>query len=416
VTHRQTPPLGRLLPVTTPADLQALAADVRPTGRAAEQQARRVVDDLLLPVGALGELTRLAVWWAGVRGDAAAPPPSEVTALVVAGDHGIAVRGVSALPLGHTAVTVRALRDGRSATHAAAAVAGARVRTVEVDVAGPRGPRSAPFDVGDSVDEALLGEAVDLGASLADELAGQGLELLVLGELNVGGSTTAAALVGAAQRRRVLEVVGRGSGVDDTAWMRKAAAVREGLRRARTRPRDVPSLLRAVGSADAALMTALLLRCAALRLPVLLDGPVSAAAAVLAHRVSPTARQWWLFPERGDEPCVHRAQDALGMVPVHALGTRTGLGVAGLTALGTLRAASAVVTASASHGDYWPRDPDAPEPTEHDVTDEAPADAPTDDEPADDEPTDGEAAAQEPQGERSAEVATDEDLERPVSP
>ena len=346
--------------MTSLADLQALASDVRPTGRAAEQQARQAVEDLLLPSGSLGELQRLAVWWAGVRRDVDAPPPRSVRVLVVAGDHGIAVRGVSALPLGHTAVGLRALAGGRSATHAAAAVHDVQVQVAEVDVAGPTGPRSAPFDVGPSMSQELLADAVTQGAGLADSLADADLDLLLLAELNVAGSSTGAAVVGAAQRRRVLEVVGRGSGVDDTAWMRKTAAVREGLRRARAGGRDVPALLGAVGSGDVAAMTALLLRCAARGLPVVLDGPVSAAAAVLAHRLSPTSRQWWLFPERGDEPCVHRAQDALGMEPVHALGVRTGLGIAGLTALGTLRTAVAVATCGGTRAQFWPEDPDAP--------------------------------------------------------
>jgi len=350
---------GQTLDVTSLADLQALASDVRPTSRAAEQQARQGVDDLLLPGGSLGQLQRLAVWWAGVRRDVDAPPPRSVRVLVVAGDHGIAVRGVSALPLGHTAVGLRSLAGGRSATHAAAAVHDVQVQVAEVDVAGPTGPRSTPFDVGPSMSPELLGDAVTQGAGLADSLADDGLDLLVLAELNVAGSSTGAAVVGAAQRRRVLEVVGRGSGVDDVAWMRKAAAVREGLRRARAGGRDVPALLGAVGSGDVAATTALLLRCAARGLPVVLDGPVSAAAAVLAHRVSPTSRQWWLFPERGDEPCVHRAQDALGMEPVHELGVRTGLGIAGLTALGTLRTAVAVATCGGTRAEFWPEDPEA---------------------------------------------------------
>ncbi|MGJ7440443.1 nicotinate-nucleotide--dimethylbenzimidazole phosphoribosyltransferase [Aquipuribacter sp. MA13-6] len=359
--------------MTTPADLQEIARDVRPTGRAAEQRARQGVEDLMLPSGATGSLQRLAVWWAGVRRDHEAAPPERVTAVVLAGDHGIAVRGVSALPLGHTAVTLRALRDGRSATHAVAAGLGVTVRAEELDVAGPLGPRGSAFDHTDAMDPDLLAESLDRGVALAEELSGQGHDLVVLGELNVGGSTTAAAVIGAAQRRRVLEVVGRGSGVDDTAWMRKAAAVREGLRRARSRPRDVPSILTAVGSGDVAACTALLLRCAALGLPVVLDGPVTTAAAVLAHRVSPTSRQWWLFAERGDEPCVHLAQDALGMLPVQDLGTRTGLAVPGLVALGTLRAAVALATSSATRAAYWPEDP-APDDGAHDGPHDGPHD------------------------------------------
>lgn len=335
------------------AALQLLAAAVRPPRRAEEAAARGRLDGLLVAPGSLGTLHRLALWWGGVRRDGR-PEPERAEVVVLAADHGIAVRGVSALPLGHTRVAAQAVRDGCSATDAAARTAGCTVRLLDVDVAGPTGPRSAPFDVADGLTAEVALGCVRRGDDLAAELAAADLDVLVLGELHTGGSTTSAAVVGAVQRLRVLDVVGRGSGVDDTAWMRKAVAVREGLRRARSRPRDAGNLLLAVGSADVAFATGLLIGCAARGLPVVLDGPVTAAAAALAHRVSATSRQWWLFPERTEEPCVHRVQDALGMVPVGDLGVRAGGGVAGLATLGQLRLAASLLEHTATTEQAWP--------------------------------------------------------------
>ena len=349
---------GHNRPVTSDADpaaiLSGLATPVKPVDRAAEQRARQRLDELLVPTGSLGDLHPLAVWWCGVR--RACPPgsPASVHAVVLAADHGIGVRGVSALPLGHTAVAARAVREHASATDAAADVAGARVRLVDVDVAGPDGPRSMPFDEADALTRDQVRDAVAEGAALADEEADGGADLLVLGELGVGGSTVAAAVVGAAQRRSVLEVLGRGSGVDDLAWMRKAVTVREGLRRARTRPRDTASILQVVGSLDVAVGVGLLLRAAARGVPVLLDGPVTAAAGVLAHRVSPTARQWWLFPDRSTEPALHLAQDALGMRPAQDLGVACGGGVPGLLTVPLLGVVATLLDSVRTWDEAWP--------------------------------------------------------------
>ncbi|WP_336922300.1 nicotinate-nucleotide--dimethylbenzimidazole phosphoribosyltransferase [Aquipuribacter sp. SD81] len=346
-------PPDDLVEATGP-DLHGLATGVRPPSRAAEQRARARLDTLLLPPDGLGSLQRLALWWAAVRDDETAPPPASVEAVVLAADHGVAVRGVSALPLGHTAVSARALRDGRAATSAVAGRWGVPVRLVAVDVAGPHGPEARPLDSGDVMDTGLLSRSVALGSEVADELVAAGRDLVVLGDLGVGSTTTAAAAVGAVLRRPVLDVVGRGSGVDDTAWMRKAAAVREGLRRARARSRDVTTVLRTVGSPDLAAAVALLLRCSAAGLPVVLDGPLVVAAAVLANRVSPTARQWWLVAERTDEPCVHRALETFAMTPVLDLGVRAGSGLAGLLAVQALGAAVAVQHGTVTSAEAWP--------------------------------------------------------------
>jgi nicotinate-nucleotide--dimethylbenzimidazole phosphoribosyltransferase len=341
-------------PAAPAPDLHGIAEGVRPPSRGAEQRARSRLDGLLVAPDALGSLQRLAVWWASVRDDEQAAPPADVEVVVLAADHGIAVRGVSALPLGHTAVAARAVREGRAPVSAPAARWGARVRLVEVDVAGPGGPAGRPLDRGDAMDAALLQRSVELGRTVADELVAAGRDLVVLGDLGVGSTTTAATAVGAALRRPVLEVVGRGSGVDDVAWMRKAAAVREGLRRARARPRDVPTVLRTVGSPDLAAAVALLLRCSAAGLPVVLDGPLVVAAAVLANRVSPTARHWWLVAERTDEPCVHRALETFAMTPVLELGVRAGAGLAGVLAVQAVVAAAAVQVGTVSTEEAWP--------------------------------------------------------------
>lgn len=293
--------------------------------------------------GSLGGLHPLAVWWTGVRRRCPPGRPDAVSAVVLAADHGIGVRGVSALPLGHTAVAARAVREHASVTDAAAAVTGARVRLVDVDVAGPAGPRSRPFDEDDALTPEQVRSFLADGVTLADEEIDAGADLLVLGELGVGGSTVAAVVVAAVQRRGVMDVVGRGSGVDDLAWMRKVRTVREGVRRARARPRDPASILQAVGSPDLALGVGLLLRAAGRGVPVVLDGTVTGAAAALAHRASPTARQWWLFPDRSTEPALHLVQDALGMSAAQDLGTGCGGAVPGLLTVPLLGAAAGLL-------------------------------------------------------------------------
>ena len=146
------------------------------------------------------------------------------------------------------------------------------------------------------------------------------------GAIGVGATTPASVLVAAITGAEPVAVVGRGSGIDDETWMRKAAAIRDALRRARPHVRDPLALLRVAGGADLAVLAGFLVQAAVRRTPVLLDGLVPVAAALVADELAPGARDWWLLAQRSPEPALALAAEHLELTPLldlqHAPGRR----------------------------------------------------------------------------------------------
>ena len=185
--------------------------------------------------------------------------------------------------------------------------------------------------------------AVRLGMKIADEEADSGTDLVVLGDLSVGGTTPAAVLIAALCGTDASVVTGRGgAAIDDLAWMRKCAAIRDALRRARPVLGDQLELLAAVGGADLAATTGFLLQCAVRRLPVILDGVVSAAAALVAQRAAFRAPDWWLAGHRSGEPGQAKALDRMALNPLLDHGVTVGEGTGALLALPLVQAAAAL--------------------------------------------------------------------------
>jgi nicotinate-nucleotide--dimethylbenzimidazole phosphoribosyltransferase len=270
--------------------------------------------------------------------------------VLVAADHGITAAGVSAYPFDVTARRVVAAREHTTPAAVLALVAGASVRVVDVavdhspDAPAPGSPLapdpryrvgagSGRIDRADALTEEETERAVAVGRTLADEEVDAGADLLVPGALGVGATTPASVLVAAVTGTEPVAVVGRGSGIDDETWMRKAAAVRDALRRARPHVRDPLALLRVAGGADLAVLTGFLVQAALRRTPVLLDGLVAAAAALVADELAPGAREWGLLAQGSPEPAFVRAADHLELTPLLELQMRTDDGSGALTAL-----------------------------------------------------------------------------------
>ena len=165
----------------------------------------------------------------------------------------------------------------------------------------------------------------------------------VVGESGAGKSITGAAIIGLLAPADLMSVVGRGTGIDDATWMRKAAAVRDAMRRGKPHKGATLELLATIGGPDIAVMVGLLLGAAARRTPVLLDGTVISAAALIAHRAAYKSRDWWQAAHRSTEPAHSAALGRLDLTPLLDLQMRLGEGTGALLAVPLVAAAAAAL-------------------------------------------------------------------------
>ncbi len=259
--------------------------------------------------GSHGRLDELASWLTAVQGADGVRQLERVRMLLLAGDPGASAVDVADLARS-LGVAVRAVvvpADGDAAT--------SRVQT-----------------------EAAL----RTGMAMADEEADSGIDLLVVADAHQSAEVAASALVGLLTRNDPSLVTTRGGGIDDASWMLRCAAVRDTMRRGRPVLGDYVELLATVGDADLATLTGVLLQSAARRTPVLLDGVVTAAAALVAQRIAFRAVDWWLAAHRSPEPAHDLALARLGLQPVLDLGLRVEDGTGALLAVPVLRAAAAL--------------------------------------------------------------------------
>ncbi|RKN42240.1 nicotinate-nucleotide--dimethylbenzimidazole phosphoribosyltransferase [Streptomyces hoynatensis] len=338
----------------------------RPSARLRRQAEERRARTGIAPK-ALGRLDDVGSWLAAAQARVPVRPVERPRAVLFAGDHGVASLGVSARPAGGASALVRAVLDGTSPAAVLARQAGVPLRVVDTSLDCPaeelpdevtrfrvrRG--SGRLDVEDTLTAEEAERAFRAGMAVADEEADSGSDLLVLGDVSVGGTTAAGVLIAAMCGTDASVVTGRGGvRIDDLAWMRKCAAIRDGLRRARPVLGDQLRLLAAVAGADLTAMTGFLLQCAVRRTPVLLDGVVSAACALVAQRIAFRAPDWWQAGQASGEPGQAKALDRMAMQPLLDHGVTVGEGTGALLALPLVRAAAALAA-------ELPELPEAPE-------------------------------------------------------
>ena len=333
-------------------DLDKLADLAERPDEAAREALRTRLADLAIPAAGLGRLEQLAVWLAGARGTAEVRPISRARVVVFAGDHGVAGLGVSATApqdaLAVTAARVKQIEDGGGAAGVLARLHGATVRLVDVSVGQPSGR----IDREDAAPREEIEEAFRAGMAVADAEADSGADVLIPALLGVGASTVASALSGVLTGKDAAAVTGRGSGIDDTAWMRKCAAVRDAMRRGRPVLGDQLELLARIGGRDYAALTGFLLQAVIRRVPVLLDGVPTTAAALLVQRIAYRSPQWLLAGALSPEPAHKSALDRLSLEPlVDGYAVRQAEGALGLLALPLVTAAAALAAELQTFGE-----------------------------------------------------------------
>jgi len=329
------------------------ASRVGPPDAAAAEEARRRHDRLTKPAGSLGRLEDAGVRLCAIAGFCPPPVPEPAAVGVFAGDHGVLAEGVSPWPQEVTAQMVANFCAGGAAVNVLAAHVGADVIVVDVGVAGdlPAHPRlrsakvrrgTANLADGPAMTLSEARQALDVGAQLAAGLAESGTRCLLTGDMGIGNTTPSAALIAALTGRAALEVTGRGTGIDDERWAVKVRVVESAVSRAGD-VTDPVELLATIGGLEIAALAGFVIGGAAARLPVLLDGVIAGAAALVATAILPECAGYLFAGHRSTEPGATAALDHLELKPLIDLDLRLGEGTGACLALPVLQGAAKIL-------------------------------------------------------------------------
>jgi nicotinate-nucleotide--dimethylbenzimidazole phosphoribosyltransferase len=332
--------------------LEDALGDITAPDAAAAAAARRHQDDLTKPPGSLGRLEELAVLLAAVRGRDAAPL-GECAVLVCAADHGVTARGVSAYPAAVTPQMVGNFLAGGAAINVIARATGARVLVLDAGVAAdlPEHPRllarrvrrgTGDIVAGPAMSREQARAALEAGIEAVWGLAAEGVEALAVGDMGIGNTTAASAVVAAITGRPAAEVVGRGTGIDDAGLARKRDAVAAAVARAGADPADGLGVLAEVGGLELAAIAGAVIGAASRRLLCVLDGHPATAAALAAGLIAPGALAYCVAGHRSAERGHGVALEHLGLRPLLDLDLRLGEGSGATLALHLVRVAAAL--------------------------------------------------------------------------
>jgi nicotinate-nucleotide--dimethylbenzimidazole phosphoribosyltransferase len=332
--------------------LQETIKKIQPLDRAVEIEAQRRLDSLTKPQGSLGKLEDLARHVAVIQRKVP-PRLGRKLLFVFAADHGITDEGVSAYPKEVTAqMTYNFLRGG-AAINVLARHYDVDVKVIDAGVdyefLAPRGLRDCKvrrgtdnFSRGPAMTRLEAVQSIEMGIRLVEEVALENPFLLGAGEMGIGSTSSATAILCAFTGAALRDVVGRGTGIDDATLERKIAAIERGLETNRPDPNDPLDVLAKVGGLEIGAMTGVILGAAALQFPMVLDGFISGAAALLAYRLSPCVKDVLFASHLSTERGHGLVLEALKLSPLLDLQMRLGEGTGACMVMGLIEAAARI--------------------------------------------------------------------------
>jgi nicotinate-nucleotide--dimethylbenzimidazole phosphoribosyltransferase len=336
--------------------LNATLARIAPQDPAWRDRAKQRLDQLIMPHWALGRLMDLAVDLAGMT-RSLSPPVARKTIVTMAGDHGVAAEGVSKYPQEVTPQMVLGFVGGMAGINALSRLAGARVVVVDMGVAADLGELAragkiidkkvalgtANIAAGPAMTRQQAVQAVEAGIEIVEGLA-ETTDVFGTGDMGIANTTPSTAVVAMLTRMPVAEVTGRGTGIDDEQLARKIAVVEKALALNRPDPLDPLGVLAKVGGFEIGGIAGVVLAAAARQKPVVVDGFISTAGAMLAHALCPAAGDYIIAAHRSAEQG-HRVMHArLGKEPLLDLGLRLGEGTGAALAMNLVEAAQRILT------------------------------------------------------------------------
>lgn len=336
--------------------LESIIAKIEPQNPEARSRAKTRLEQLTMPYWALGRLMDLAEDLAGITGSLK-PPVDRKTIITMAGDHGVVATGVSKYPQEVTVQMVRNIVQGGAGINALARHAGARIVVVDMGVAGDLGDlvrekKILSRRVRNGTDNMAEGPAmtrdeaircVEGGIQTALDLAPD-TDLFGTGDMGIGNTTPSSAIVSVLSGSPVTEVTGRGTGIDDRQFFNKVSVIEKAIKLNRPDPDDALDVLAKVGGFEIGGIAGLIIGAAAAKKPVLVDGFISTAGALIAAHLSPVSREYMIASHRSVEQGHRIALDALKKNPLLDLDLRLGEGTGAAIAMHLVEAAVRILT------------------------------------------------------------------------
>lgn len=309
---------------------------IKPLDERAMAEARMRQDNLTKPQGSMGQLESLSIQIAGIKGESR-PRIIHKVIFTLAGDHGVTRKGVSAYPSEVTPQMVYNFLRGGAAINVLARQVGARVIVADLGVASSLERHSQLKDKkvalgthnmaeGPAMSREEAIRSIEAGMELVEEELTKGMDILGTGDMGIGNTTPSSAITSALTGVDVAAVTGKGAGLDEEGWKRKVKVIQKALALNQPDPKDAIDVLSKVGGFEIGGIVGLILAGARYRIPVVIDGFISGAAALVATSLSPQARPYLISSHQSAEPGHKRILEHLGLIPLLNLNMRLGEG------------------------------------------------------------------------------------------
>jgi len=338
--------------------LQSTINRIGPLDREAMRQAQTRQDSLTKPQGSLGRLEELAVKVAGIQGTAQ-PRIRDKVIVTMAGDHGVAAEGVSLFPQEVTAQMVYNFLRGGAGINVLARHVGARVVVVDMGVAADLEPHpellvkkvaygTKNMTQGPAMSREEAIRAIEAGIEIVESELSRGMDIVGTGDMGIGNTTPSSAIVAALTGAPVADVTGRGTGIGDEQWAHKVETIERALALNRPDPADPLDVLARVGGLEIGGIAGVILGAAAHRLPVVIDGFISGAGALIAAELAPQVKDYLIAAHLSVEQGHRLVLERLGLTPLLNLNMRLGEGTGAALGISLVEAAVKILNEMAT--------------------------------------------------------------------
>ncbi len=339
-------------------NIDQLIKNIGPLDGDAMQKAVARLNNLTKPIGSLGVLEDLVIQLAGITGDVI-PKVENKMVIVMAGDHGVVEEGVSCAPQSVTPQMVYNFLNGGAGINVLSRCAGAQVKVIDVGVADPTlnnanlisrkvrlGTANMAKGPAMSREEAL--QAIQVGIEVAEGEIDSGINLLATGEMGIGNTTPSSAILGVYSDVTLSTIVGRGVGLNDEGVLNKIKVIETALMVNKPNPADPIDVLSKVGGLEIAGMTGLFLGAAVRKVPIVIDGFISGAAALIAYKIAPLVKDYMIASHLSEEPGHKLVLEVIGKEPMLRMRLRLGEGTGAALAFNIIEAATRIMSEMAT--------------------------------------------------------------------